>query len=112
MTFSYSAPAADQGPSVPLTMNGFSVPAGGEVYKCQVFANPFSGTNTDILKVHSVISAGSHRFVVFSISSTLAAIEPGEAVRKRLAAVEARLAEQAQAPAAPAKPPSGKPDAR
>jgi hypothetical protein len=61
---------------VTLSMNGFTVPPGGEEYMCQVFANPFSGANTDILRVHNLMSVGSHRFFVFSLGSVEAAVEP------------------------------------
>jgi hypothetical protein len=61
---------------VTLTVQPFQVPAGGEVYKCQVFANPFGGVNTDVLTAHGTMSAGSHAFYVFSLSAAEAAVEP------------------------------------
>jgi hypothetical protein len=43
---------------------------------CEVFANPFGGVNTDIVKMHGVMSVGSHHFFLFNMSSLEAAVEP------------------------------------
>jgi hypothetical protein len=46
-----------------ITMSSFVVPAGGEVYKCQTFANPFGG-DAEIVKFHSTMSKGSHHMLM------------------------------------------------
>jgi hypothetical protein len=69
-------PASDLGAPVTLTAATFQVAPGAEVYKCQVFANPFGGVTTDILRMHGVMSAGSHHFFLFNVSSLEAAVEP------------------------------------
>jgi hypothetical protein len=60
-----SAPAADPDTSiVTLTMAPFVVPAGGEVYRCQNFANPFGGDAAfDAIETH--MSQGSHHLAIF-----------------------------------------------
>jgi hypothetical protein len=69
-------PADDVGETVTLTALPFQVAAGDEVYMCQVFANPFGGVDTDILSMHGVMSAGSHHFFLFSMTTVNAAVEP------------------------------------
>jgi hypothetical protein len=49
-------------------MDGFSVPPGGEFYKCQDFPNPFSG-NIAILESKSVMTMGSHHMFVFRLTT-------------------------------------------
>jgi hypothetical protein len=62
---SSTAPAAEADDStITLTMSPFVVPAGGEVYKCQNFANPFGGEGAfDAIESH--MSVGSHHLAVF-----------------------------------------------
>ncbi len=50
---------------VTLTMGPFTVPAGTEVFKCQTFANPFGGVNTDIASYEEHMTTGSHHMFVF-----------------------------------------------
>jgi hypothetical protein len=50
---------------VTLTMDSFSVPAGGELYKCQNFANPFGGQQVDIKTYELAMNAGSHHMILF-----------------------------------------------
>jgi hypothetical protein len=69
-------PADEVGETVTLTAIPFQVAAGAEVYMCQVFANPFGGTTTDILSMHGTMSSGSHHFFLFSMSTLEAAVEP------------------------------------
>src|SRR5581483_11123135 len=71
-----SIPAADQGTKVTLTATSFQVLPGQEVYKCEVFANPFGGVATDILSMHGTMSKGSHHFFLFNLSALEAAAEP------------------------------------
>jgi hypothetical protein len=52
--------------SVMLTMDSFTVDPGGEVWKCQDFANPFGGQPADIKLYHNVMGPGSHHFTLFS----------------------------------------------
>lgn len=47
-------------------MTPLEVPAGGELYKCQDFANPF-GKDIAIIESKSVMSPGSHHFAAFRI---------------------------------------------
>jgi hypothetical protein len=50
--------------TITLTMSPFVVPAGGEVYRCQDFANPFGGEGAfDAIESH--LSVGSHHLFVF-----------------------------------------------
>jgi hypothetical protein len=46
-------------------MSPFTVPAGGEVYKCQDFANPFGGQPVDIKTYELTMNAGSHHMILF-----------------------------------------------
>ncbi len=48
-----------------LEMDSFVVPAGGEVYKCQNFANPFGGANAEVTKFESHMTPGSHHLLLF-----------------------------------------------
>jgi hypothetical protein len=59
------APGAESdGSTITLTMSPFVVPAGGEVYRCQNFANPFGGDGAfDAIESH--MTAGSHHLAVF-----------------------------------------------
>jgi hypothetical protein len=50
---------------VTLTMDSFTVPAGGEVYKCQDFANPFGGQQVDITTYQLAMNPGSHHMILF-----------------------------------------------
>jgi hypothetical protein len=52
--------------TVTLSVQPFTVPAGAEVYMCQVFANPFS-SEADLVWMQGVMSKGSHHFFLFSI---------------------------------------------
>jgi hypothetical protein len=54
--------------SITLTMDSFSVPPGGEFYKCQDFPNTF-GKNIAILESKSQMTPGSHHLFVFRLSS-------------------------------------------
>jgi hypothetical protein len=76
INYGYTVPTADVGQTITLTALPFQVAAGAEVYKCQVFANPFGGVTTDIVKLHGKMSAGSHHFFLFNIGSGEAAVEP------------------------------------
>src|SRR5262245_2776085 len=51
--------------TVTLKMTPFTVPPGGEVYKCQNFANPFGGANAEIARFESHMTPGSHHLLVF-----------------------------------------------
>jgi hypothetical protein len=51
--------------SVTLTMSGFTVPPGSEVWKCQDFANPFGGQQVEIRTWDSEMSPGSHHMTLF-----------------------------------------------
>lgn len=53
------------GQTVTLTMDSFDVPSGGEVYKCQNFANPFQGKDVDISEFESHMALGSHHMLLF-----------------------------------------------
>jgi hypothetical protein len=65
----------DIGKTVTLTAGSFQVAPGAEVYKCQVFANPF-GADVDLLRMHGVMSSGSHHFFLFNLSAAEAAVQP------------------------------------
>ena len=69
-------PTSDTGPVVTLTATPFQVAAGAEVFKCQVFANPFGGVATDLLTMHGTMTKGSHHFFLFNMSALEAAVEP------------------------------------
>jgi hypothetical protein len=53
-----------QDDKVILTLTSFPVPAGGEVFKCQTFANPFGGADAEIGEFDSHMSAGSHHMLM------------------------------------------------
>ena len=53
------------GDSLTLTMTSFTVPPGGEVYRCQNFANPFGGLPTDVSAFESHMTSGSHHLLLF-----------------------------------------------
>jgi hypothetical protein len=53
------------GDTLTLTMETFTVPPGGEVYKCQNFANPFGGAAADVSAFESHMTGGSHHLLVF-----------------------------------------------
>lgn len=52
------------GDSLTLTMEPFTVPPGGEVYRCQNFANPF-GADVDVSAFESHMTTGSHHLLLF-----------------------------------------------
>jgi hypothetical protein len=56
---------ATTGETVTLTMDKFTVPAGGEVFKCQNFANPFGGGVAEVQKFESHMTPGSHHLLLF-----------------------------------------------
>lgn len=57
--------------SITLTMGPFTVPGGSEVFKCQTFANPFGGKDTDIKEYEEHMTLGSHHmFLFFSPGAT------------------------------------------
>ena len=63
------------GKTVTLTATSFQVAPNEEVYKCQVFANPFAGA-ADLIRLHGTMSAGSHHFFLFNMTALEAAVEP------------------------------------
>ena len=76
VNWGYTVPDSDLDAPVTLTAKPFQVAAGAEVYMCEVFANPFKGVNTDIVKMHGEMSTGSHHFFLFNINSLNALVEP------------------------------------
>ena len=50
---------------ITVEMTPFVVPAGGEVYKCQNFANPFGGKSAEVSKFESHMTPGSHHLLLF-----------------------------------------------
>jgi hypothetical protein len=54
--------------SVTLTMSGFTVPPGGEAWKCQDFANPFGGQQVDVRTWNLAMNAGSHHLTLFNVA--------------------------------------------
>src|SRR4051794_7495019 len=52
---------------VSFVMDSFSVPPGGEYYKCQDFPNTF-GRDIAILESHSSMTVGSHHLFVFRLT--------------------------------------------
>jgi hypothetical protein len=46
-------------------MGPFTVPAASEVYKCQTFANPFGGRDTDVKTYEEHMTLGSHHMFLF-----------------------------------------------
>jgi hypothetical protein len=60
-------PTGDLAPppgSLVFQMTSFTVPAGGEVYKCQNFANPL-GAQIEVQEFDSHMTKGSHHMLVF-----------------------------------------------
>ncbi len=60
--------------TITLTGTPVTVPAGQEVFKCQIFANPFSGKNVDIIQLDGTMSRGSHHFFLFNMDPTTLAL--------------------------------------
>ena len=58
------AGGADSGKTVTLTMTEFDVPPYKEIYKCQNFANPFTG-DASIGEFESHMTPGSHHLLLF-----------------------------------------------
>ncbi len=74
----YDAPPpvdADVAETVTLTADPFTVDPGGEVYKCQTFANPF-GRDVDLVYRDGTMSAGSHHFFLFNMDPTTLRTDP------------------------------------
>jgi hypothetical protein len=65
-----SGAGGSQGETVTLTMDTFTIPAGGEVYYCQNFANPFGGMDVEVSEFESHMATGSHHLLVFFEDST------------------------------------------
>jgi hypothetical protein len=53
------------GDTLTLKMDTFTVPPGGEVYKCQNFKNPFGGADVDVSAFESHMTGGSHHLLLF-----------------------------------------------
>jgi hypothetical protein len=51
--------------AVTIKSDSFMVPAGGEVFACQDFANPFGGVDTDVQAFESHMAPGSHHLLLF-----------------------------------------------
>jgi hypothetical protein len=66
---------ADVGQTVTLTADAFTVAAGAEVYKCQVFANPF-GRDVDLIYLDGNMSQGSHHFFLFKMDPSTLRTQP------------------------------------
>lgn len=64
------------GDTVTLTMTSFTVPPGGEVYKCQNFANPFGGADADVSKFESHMTGGSHHLLLFYKDGATDGVDP------------------------------------
>ncbi|HEX3769539.1 MAG TPA: hypothetical protein VHV30_01685 [Polyangiaceae bacterium] len=68
-TVSVDDASSDADPSsayaVTIASSTFTVPAGGEVYKCQDFANPFGGQAVDIDRYDLTMNVGSHHMLLF-----------------------------------------------
>jgi len=62
------APSMATPTTITLSLDSFSVPPGGEYYKCQDFPNTFGG-NIAIIKSESKMTVGSHHLFVFRLSS-------------------------------------------
>jgi hypothetical protein len=56
--------------AVMLTMATFTVPPGGEIYKCQNFKNPFGGMDAEVSLYESHMTAGSHHMFLFLYDNT------------------------------------------
>jgi hypothetical protein len=61
---STSGGTGGQPAALTITLDSFTVPPGGEVYKCQNFANPF-GADVEISKFESHMTPGSHHLLLF-----------------------------------------------
>lgn len=62
---SSSSSSGDPGvETVTITMDSFEIPAGGEVFKCQNFANPFGG-DAEVSLFESHMTPGSHHLLLF-----------------------------------------------
>jgi hypothetical protein len=71
-----SAPSsADIEQTVTLAADPFTVDVGAEVYKCQVFANPF-GKDVDLIYMDGTMSQGSHHFFLFNMSPSTGRTQP------------------------------------
>jgi hypothetical protein len=65
------------GDVVTLQSESFKVPAGGEVFMCQDFKNPFGNVDTDVQAFESHMSPGSHHLLFFyKANATDTAITP------------------------------------
>ncbi|APR77682.1 Hypothetical protein A7982_03029 [Minicystis rosea] len=60
-----SSTGGSVGDTVTVEMTPFVVPAGGEVYKCQNFSNPFGGQSAEVAKFESHMTPGSHHLLLF-----------------------------------------------
>jgi hypothetical protein len=56
---------ASSGDVVTIQTQQFTVPAGGEVFMCQDFANPFGGVDTEVQQIDSDMTPGSHHMLLF-----------------------------------------------
>jgi hypothetical protein len=63
-TTSSTSSSGSSAGAVTLTLESFTVPPGGEVYKCQNFANPF-GADVELAKFESHMTKGSHHLLLF-----------------------------------------------
>lgn len=69
-------PEIDYSLTKTITMDAFTVPAGGEVYYCQNFANPW-GSQVDIKAYSLDMSTGSHHmFAFYQPNATDGAVAP------------------------------------
>jgi hypothetical protein len=76
MAIALSDPETDFTQTKTITMDSFVVPAGGEVYMCQTFANPW-GNQVDIKTYSLQMSPGSHHmFAFYASNATDGALEP------------------------------------
>jgi hypothetical protein len=53
--------------TVDIAMQPFTVPPGGEAYKCQNFTNPFGNAPVDVDRFEARMPAGSHHMIVFFV---------------------------------------------
>ncbi len=51
--------------STQITFNTVPVQPGGEVFKCQNFANPFGNADVEVIRSESFMTGGSHHMFVF-----------------------------------------------
>jgi hypothetical protein len=82
---SSSSGTTSAGSTVTLTMDSFTVPAGGEVYYCQNFGNPFGGMDTQVSEFESHMSTGSHHLLLFYESPGDTNYEPPTTAKGALA---------------------------